>query len=152
MVLIKLIKTWQIIEQRKKVKATRESEQEYRQLNREIQRRCRADKEKYICNIYQEIEDHHSRNEAHDLYQKVKLLSQDFQPRNCPMENDKGEVMNDMEQILQVWRNYCTQLYADDSNIPPPDLGDIRNIEKEPEILPTEVEDAISKKTQSPGR
>lgn len=104
--------TWQVIKGRKKVKAIRENEQEYRKLNREVQRRCRTDKEKYICNICQEIEDHYVRNEAHDLHQKVRL-SQEFKPRSSSIENDKEEMVHDMEQILQVWRNYFAQLYTD---------------------------------------
>lgn len=73
--------TWRVIERRRQIKATNKDVEEYRRLNKEVQRRCRSDKENYIRSICQEIEGHHACNETRDLYLKVRLLSQNFQPK-----------------------------------------------------------------------
>ena len=94
--------TWHTIEQRRRVKMQSGMNNEYRELNREVQRRCRHDKEKFINDIFDEIEEHEDRHETSHLYQKVKLLSRDFKPKNYGIENNQWDTVHDIEQVLEV--------------------------------------------------
>ncbi|XP_072377724.1 uncharacterized protein [Diabrotica undecimpunctata] len=84
--------TWKVIEQRKQLKVGPCDQQTYKALSRDIQRRCRKDKQEYISEICQEIENHGYRNETKDLFRKVKILAREFKPKNYAIE-DKHAVV-----------------------------------------------------------
>ncbi|XP_072397926.1 uncharacterized protein [Diabrotica undecimpunctata] len=88
--------TWKVIEQRKQLKVGPCNQQTYKALSRDIQRRCRKDKQEYISEICHEIENHGYRNETKDLFRKVKILAREFKPKNYAIE-DK----HDSEQSTQ---------------------------------------------------
>ena len=146
--------TWQVIEQRKQLKEGPLDEAKYRSLSKNIQKRCRKDKEKFLSNICQEIESHSHRNETKDLFQKVKLLAREFKPRNYAIESEHGTVVGDTEAILNVWQKYCTELFKEQNDLDEEDKTyNTNEVVHEPDIMQAEVEEAIAhlKKDKSPG-
>lgn len=144
-----------MIEKRKQLKCNNIEENVYRSMSKNILRRCRKDKENYISNICQEIEAHGHRNETKDLFKKVKLLAREFKPHSYAIEDEHGTVVSDMESVLEVWQKYCTTLFKEQSLITDEDYRtpNINEMEREPDILQAEVEEAIDhlKKQKAPG-
>lgn len=79
-----------------------------------IQRQCRTDRDNYIDKICSEIQKCSNTAHTRDMYQKVKLLAQEFKPRHWTIESITGTItLLDKKAILDRWRQYCQQLYSD---------------------------------------
>lgn len=104
-------KTWQVIVQRKLLKMRVNDKDKYSHLFKETKRRCRKDKEQYVTGICKEIESHGLHNESRDLFRKVKILVRLLKYKKRKTEYNQGKIIKDSEQILEVWKNYCVQLY-----------------------------------------
>ncbi|VEN37907.1 unnamed protein product [Callosobruchus maculatus] len=141
------LETWQLIEQRKNVKKTglteEQQKQEYQQLNRLIQKNCRQDQNTYLNAQCDEVQSHAEKNQVRDLFKKIKEIVKDFKPKTWAIEDKNGMLLTDKKQITERWREYCEELYFDEQ------INDqqrqINNTDREPEILKSEVEDAIKK-------
>lgn len=140
--------TWSVIEERKSLRQTgintQERRAEYRRLCREIQRLCRRDKNHHIQQICQEIESRANTNETRDLFQHIKEITREFKPKTWKIEDKEGKVVNEIDDVVEVWRKYCEDLYTCETNDQELiQLPSIREIEQEPDILKVEVEQAI---------
>ncbi|VEN52761.1 unnamed protein product [Callosobruchus maculatus] len=112
----------------------------YRQLSREIQRLCRKDKSSYLQQMCREIEMHANANHSKEMFFKVKCLSRDFKPKSWAVKNPEGELITNLHEVIEVWRNYCENLYHEDG------LHALSlDFEQEPDILLSEVEHALNK-------
>lgn len=101
--------TSDLIQRRKDLKQKADATDAYRSLSKEVQKLCRKDKEKYIANIYKEIEDHGNTNEPRDLFNKMKLATIEFKSQNGSVLNNEENLKTDIEEIVKTWRIY----YAD---------------------------------------
>lgn len=148
--------TIQLVEQRRILKGNNldpdTKEQQLRQLNRKIKSACRHDKNKQINDICDEIEQHANYSESRELFNKIKYLSKEFQPRTQIIQDEFGNTTTDPLEIVEVWKKYCLGLFGEtastsDNRV---DLGDVI---KEPAILRTEVQRAITrlKNNKAPG-
>lgn len=146
--------TLYVIEQRRLLKASNLHAEDkitkYNEYTRQIQRLCRRDKNNYIREICREIQSHFNCNTSRDLFQKIKLLTRKFKPKNWAVKDKEGNLVTDLDQVIMVWQQYCMDLYADNDYI----KNRENNITQfEPDILLSEVEDAINKlkSNKSPG-
>lgn len=119
-------------------------------MSRNIQRKCRKDKEDYINNICEEIERYGHFNETREFFWKVKLLAREFKPHHYAIGNENGTLVSDLKMVLETWQKYCTELFKGSatSNVDPkaPNFAN-----HEPDILPAEVEEAIEHKEEESG-
>ncbi|XP_011685196.1 PREDICTED: uncharacterized protein LOC105448372 [Wasmannia auropunctata] len=88
---------------RKGLSSENEHEQ-YSRLNREVQRRCRSDKNAYINDICAELERHSVKGEIKSLFCKVRELTRQRSPRTWVIEDDSGRAISEVEEILERWR------------------------------------------------
>lgn len=145
------------IEKRKNIKNkglhTEESRQQYTALNKDIQRRCRQDKNDHIKKVCEDIERHQNTNQTRDLHEKVKLLSRKFKPKTFTIQDRAGNILWQKEQVLERWRTYCEDLYHDSQGKDCVLWGNDQELLIEPDILRSEIEEAIFKLKQnkSPG-
>ena len=139
--------TFALIEERRKLKAKgledRDNAVRYAQLSREIQRKARRDKNNYLNNICAEIQAHADTAETKDLFMKIKQITRKFKPRSWVIHNSEGELMTEIEEIAETWRQYCKKLYEDPNYVP--EESEIHVDQMEPSILRSEVEAAIKK-------
>ncbi|CAH1274656.1 Hypp5354 [Branchiostoma lanceolatum] len=83
-------------------------------------------------------------------YSIIKKLRRGFQPKQRNIKSEDNRVLTDLQSILQRWKQYCEQLYKD--NTPHSDPDDEQDTPSEetgdapfPEILESEVEHAIKR-------
>lgn len=126
--------------------------QRYSELNTEVQRLCRRDKTAQINKICDELEQQSVKHETKDLFQKVKDLTRSRTFKTCAIKNEEGIILTEINKVLCRWNQYCSSLYEDvstDLRVMPLNIQ-----EKEPDILPMEIERAIKslKPGKSPGK
>ncbi|XP_030756748.1 uncharacterized protein LOC115882685 [Sitophilus oryzae] len=139
--------TFQIIEDRRllhrKSIHTEEEKEELKYLNKAIKQGARRDKQQFYSDICKEIEGHSLNNQPRDLFKKIKYIIRDFKARNWAIEDQNGTLRTKKEDIIEVWRSYCEDLYKASEQYNYVDHHE--NSEKEPDILKSEVELAINK-------
>lgn len=131
------------IEERREVKARGgQSTAAYKLLNAKIQKGCRQDKNKYIHEICDRIEELNEQNETSKMFKEIKRLTRSFKARTWAIEDEDGNILTDKNEIAERWKTYCQELYRDSSGklsrVPIPE-------EKEPSILKDEIRRAIAK-------
>jgi len=69
------------------------------------------------------------------------------------MENRNGEIMWEHQKVLERWRQYCEELYAKETEISHEQRQKNMQYELEPNILVSEIKEAIKhpKLNKSPG-
>lgn len=135
--------TMKLINNRREMKENGQHDADITKLiNRQISKSCRKDKNTYINNICKEIQSHAKNVEPKDLYKKGKLLSRDFQTRNWMIEDEKGIIRTEKNEVAEVWRNYCRTLYYHDERTPATSQPRTE-LELEQDILKSEVIEAI---------
>ena len=96
----------------------------YRIQNATIQKMTRKDKDKFINEQCQQIEEKFITNSVKDLYAGVKSLTSKFKPSIDTVKDDDGTFLCESEEVKRRWQNYCTKLYQkncvkDDPQLPP---------------------------------
>lgn len=146
--------TWALISERREIKesglSNEYSKTKYSEIHKQINKACRHDKNMYIQRICEQVESHSFRNEPKDLFQKVHLLSKKHKPQTWIIENVRGRVLTDIDDVLMRWSEYCNELYKDENRV---EELNLTRIDKEPNILLSEIRDAIEKLkcNKSPG-
>lgn len=147
-----------MVQKRKIVKNEGDSESKQRRYQnkyREIRRKLRADKNKYIEEICDEIKCHRDNNQTKDMFQKIKQITRSFTTSSAPLKNKEGNLLVKKQEIKNRWREYCEGLMEDEANETNGEDDD--NLREttypEPEILYEEVLAALRKlrKTKSAG-
>ncbi len=145
--------TLDVIEQRRQAKG-RDHEQ-YRALNKEVRKCCRRDREAYLNQTCDEIQEHADRNETSTVFKKIRQITRDFKPRTREIKRDDGTIVWDSQGILDSWKEYCERLYQDEGAGEPGDPVPTIEVtgEDEPEILLDEVREAVKalRKRKAPG-
>ena len=82
------------------------------------------------------------KHESRDLYHKIRLITKSLPARTWAIENDRNEVVTELEQISETWKKYCQSLFRDPQSrqfaSTDPELENL-----EPDILLSEVRAAI---------
>jgi hypothetical protein len=123
----------------------------YRKLSNEIQQLARRDKNNQLKQLCEEIENHRSDNNSRSLYRCVKDLTGTKTARLATVKAEDGKILTESDDIKNRWKNYCEGLYASQEPVP---LRPVVNaLEEEPDVLLSEVENAIRKmkNNKSPG-
>ena len=87
---------------------------EYKQLNKEIRRKCKEEKEKSLEKEFEDIEDL-CKKDQQMMYKKVRKVT--FKnKRACTGRIKEDEtIATDQDQIRRRWTEYIRELYADDT-------------------------------------
>ena len=131
-----------------------EGAERYRDLNRQIRKRMKEAKEKWINEQCNEIEVSLSHNNSKKAYQVVKDLTTEKQGRAVTIKDKAGKSLTEEQDILQRWTEYCSELYNHKTDGDPSVLNCPQATENEQlPILHEEVEAAVKtlKKGKSPG-
>ena len=122
----------------------------YKDLCRRIQKSLRSDKRTNIDKQCDSINQFGHLNASRDFFRAVKNLTNKFHPRTDTVKDKEGNVKFESEDVKQRWKEYCSELYSDNTgyNYELP-------IDGSKEDTPTldEVKSAISqlKNNKSPG-
>ena len=132
-------RTLEIIKERKRIKnrglLTEEDSGEYRKLSKKIQRQCRQDKNNHIKEVCREIEEHYHTNDTRDLYKKVREFVRKFKPKTMTIEDKDGKVIWENQEVLKRGRQYCEELYNEETDTTSEQLKEDLQKVKEPNIL-----------------
>jgi exonuclease III len=119
-------RTWDAIDERRLLKAKKEQAlntgkqaeeimDAYRQKDKEVKSRCRADKKLWVENKLVQAEEAAGRNDSKTLYRIVKDLSGKAAPR-IPVSGADGKPLKSQEQEAKRWKQY----FQDILNCPEP--------------------------------
>lgn len=146
--------TMEIVQERRDLRAsgidTEQKRIKYTALSKTIQRCCRKDKNTHLLRICNEAQGHAENNNTKDLYKLVKTINKKYTPRSWTIENKEGEKITNIDETLEVWKEYCEELFNDQERT---DTYTQEDMEEEPTILKEEIRDAIKKlkPLKSPG-
>ena len=137
--------TLRLMDQRRALKALRnsseEGEERYREAHRAIQREARREKARWLEEQCASVEEGLKRNNSRKAYQFIKTLRKTFQPKLRNIKNAEHRVLTDLKDILRRWRDYAKDLYHDENNLTNEDRDQSPTLP----ILESEVEKAIRK-------
>ncbi|CAG4924021.1 unnamed protein product [Colias eurytheme] len=139
--------TWELILRRKELKAEGllddNTRFEYSRLGKLIKKECRKDKNIFIESICTDIESHALKYQTSDLFKKVHLLSKNFKPKSWIINDKDGNPINDLDDVAERWREYCSALYCCTNNLNNASTS-WNEFDLEPTILRSEVTAAIA--------
>ena len=141
-------------ERRQLKEAGLQGSQMYRLMSSEVQRKSRRDRNDYIKKVCQELEEHSGNNSSRELYQCVNKLTNSSTSRLAIIKDKDGKVLTEDEDIKNRWKSYCEDLYSSQEVSDEEHVASLTDSsEKEPEILLSEVKQAINrlKNQKSPG-
>ena len=131
---------------RREAKGKGEKER-YTHLNAEFQRRARRDKEAFLNDHCQEIEENNRTGKTRDLFKKIRDTKRTFHARTGTIKDRKSIDLREAEDI-ERWQE-CTELYKKDLYDPGNHDGVITHLE--PDILECEVKLALESITTNKG-
>ncbi|KAJ8722876.1 hypothetical protein PYW07_004056 [Mythimna separata] len=108
--------TWNLIKERRDLKAKGSRTQELNAMTSVIQAACRRDRNTALQSICEEVERHSQKSETKDLHRKIRLITRQFRPRTWAIENVSGNTITEIKEIVNVWKDYCKGLFADVTN------------------------------------
>lgn len=136
------VDTWLLVEERRALKARRATGAEIGAKNAAIQAAARRDSNHALAMICEELEQHSDKLQTRDLHDKVRLITRQFKPRTWAIENASGVTVTDIEDIVNVWKEYCRSLFAGNST-----SGNLCSVsytgDREPDILRDEIRAAV---------
>ena len=129
-----------MMEERRKHKR---SENQYREIDKEIKRKCTEEKEKWLNTMCIEIESNRN-TDSRKLHSKIKEIAgkrkNTCSSSGCLKAKD-GTIIIEKEEIIKRWEEYIEELFYDERGIKPTrkdeDYGE--------DILKSEVEFALRK-------
>lgn len=71
---------------------------------------CRKKKRKYNESKLMEIEEKFQKREIRTFHQEVKKIEKGYQSQCTFIENEEGMLINEAEETMERWRNYCQEL------------------------------------------
>lgn len=107
------IDTWSKVENRRDMKANGATIQELNNISATIQAACRRDRNAALQKVCEEVERHSQKFETRDLHKKIKLITRQFKPKTWAIEDELGNTITEIKEIVGAWRNYCESLFAD---------------------------------------
>ena len=116
---------------------------EYAQIDKEIRKKCRREKEKWCNEKCVEIEESQKLNATKKMHDSIKELAGNKKSSNSGgscIKDKEGKMIFEREKILERWAEYIGDLFADTRPTLPTPSND-----RGPPILKEEVEKAIRK-------
>ena len=114
--------TLQLADEKRKCKNSRlqsaEKMSEYRRMCNRVRKSARKDKNKWIREQCEAIEEAAIENRSREVYRLVRRVSGKMErPRISAIKNSNGEVLYSKEDVLGRWTEYCKQLYTEDRDM-----------------------------------
>ena len=92
----------------------KESPDRYREMDREVKRRCKARKEEWLKEQCDEVEQLERAN-SKQMYEKVREINGNKRPtKSSAIKDEQGNVLMELEEVLGRWKQYITELYNDE--------------------------------------
>ena len=127
---IKLCDRWRQIKGRRF--DDKESTEDYRVANRNVQHGLRIDKEKWIQEHCGSMKSNLRRGNAREAFRIIKSLTKTYQPRNTMIESKDGRLLTEPEMVIERWKEYYQELY---NHVSINDLGTADSLENSQNIL-----------------
>lgn len=132
--------TLKIIEERRIAKASG-NKVAADNIGKTVKKVIRKDKEAYYQTLCKEIEDEHVKGRPRAAYRKITQIRKKFQPLTGMLKDNKGNILNETEQIKGRWKQYTEELYKKNAASQEGEEPPLRH--QEPDILEEEVVAAI---------
>lgn len=134
-------KTTEIVKKRREIKAKGIDKSACQKLNQDFQKQARQAKEAHLHGICNKLEDDSKAGRAKELFKRVKEVTGKFVPKRSGIKNKDGCLLSETVDVKARWKEYVEDLYEKDEQLQ--DKYVEVEFEKEPDILPSEVEKAI---------
>uniref|UniRef100_H3A382 Reverse transcriptase domain-containing protein n=1 Tax=Latimeria chalumnae TaxID=7897 RepID=H3A382_LATCH len=95
---------------RKKRHVSEELYEEYKRLKREVQRKCRRDKEEWIAEQCKELEEAHQKGNTWKLFQKLRSLSKKPRMNQSSIKDANGLVLTETQDTKEYLINLFKKL------------------------------------------
>jgi len=118
---------------------------EYNSIDKDIRRKCRTAKENWANEKCRNIEELSKKHQTKTMFKVIKEMTAKRSSASSCIRNKDGDILFEADKILERWKEYVEDLFNDSRPANP-----IKNFLQGPEILKSEVENAI--KTMSKGK
>ena len=130
------------------------SRKRYNKINKDIHKKCKADKNKWLINECKEIEN--CRGNPKRIFEKVRKITGKSNPKLSSIRNKQNEVLVENAEIKKRWKEHFQDLYNQADNLNTDVLADLPSNNQDeifPDFLQEEIAQAIHslKKDRSPG-
>lgn len=131
-----------------------ESKMRYNNQVRETTKLMRRKKREWVKGLLQKAENDRTQNNARNFYRTLRYFKKGYQPKGYGVKNENGDVITEESKVLEIWKNYFSDLLNCDQTDNDEALEKFMNVQ--PETLePTleEVKQAIQhlKNNKAPG-
>ena len=146
----------QLCNKRRNMRRNKEDRHETNWLSREIKRKIRRDKEAWIQQCCNDIQEHFSANRTREAYRIIKQLSGNYEMKTTMVMDKNGNILTDTTKIMERWKEYFEELYNCQTVVDSEILEDLpsnNSHESTEDFLMSEVENAIHelKRNKAPG-
>ena len=93
------------------MRRNKEDRHEINWLTREIKRKIRRDKEAWIQQCCNDIQEHFSANRTREAYRIIKQLSGNHEMKTTMVRDENGNILTDTTKIMERWKEYFEELY-----------------------------------------
>ena len=100
----------------RKKRSEPEGSEKYREVNNNIKRCKKKSKENWIRGHCGEIEENLRKNNSKRAYQLVKDLTKVKQGKAITVQDCQRKCLTEEREILNRWKEYCTELYNRKAN------------------------------------
>ncbi|CAF1583727.1 unnamed protein product [Didymodactylos carnosus] len=117
--------------------------QTFTKLNAFFQRQARKDKERYLKEECQKIEEDNQKGRTRDLFKKIREVKGKFTSKTGILKDQEGRSLSEGEEIKKRCKEYTETLYRKDLNTI--EIVEEKELEQEPDILESEVQWALKR-------
>ena len=115
--------TLQLVEQKRKAKGrcsqTKEDREKYRQLCKEVKKATKENKQAWINEQCQRIDQHHSQGRMKEAHKLIRLLTTGLSSKTRRIKDKNGKMLTTEGQIQSRWTEYSRELYQDKKSYEP---------------------------------
>ena len=134
---------------RKNANPSQENKETYRQKSREVERKCKEAKTKWMEDQCKLCEDSFQRGNSKKLYDTIKLITSDSKASTNAVRDQNGEKVTAKDKVQEIWKNHFRNVLSGRQDIPnetdyPELMTQEPNNDRTPHITTTEVNKAIS--------
>ena len=94
----------QLCNKRRNMRRDTEDRHEINWLTREIKRKIRRDKEAWIQQCCNDIQEHFSANRTREAYRIIKQLSGNYDMETTMVMDKNGNILTDTTKIMEIWK------------------------------------------------
>ena len=98
---------------KEKSRARKENKtEEYRRLKKDIQRKVRRDKNRWLEQECAKINEHNENRKSKELFEQIKKVqTKKFTARNHCINDKDGNTLTEPEEVLKRWHEYGSELF-----------------------------------------